>query len=484
TSAGNSAYTATAIAQTPAPAPAAPSGLVATPVTTSQIDLTWTDNSGGQASFLLERQTGSGAMSQVALLGPGATSYSDTGLAAGTQYGYVVIATNTGGDSAPSNTATATTPAPAPVPTTTDVTLGTGGAKSIQYTDPDGTTGVITFNGPGSIVLHFSAGTVVGASRASKGKVLSGRATIVGISAVGTTTRSTLTLSGRGGDRLLSVGSISASGAMGSIMARNVDVTGDVNIAGGVRSVHLHSAHGGNFSVPSAAQVAVTGDFADQVNASALGTFTAGSISSGDWSVAGAVGVMRVVGSASFSLTAAAMRSMSVGGGLTGSTLTFTSPASGASMSLRTLVVHGLLVGSTINSAGNIGTVQAAGLSGSKLYAGVSGLVAGQTLPTTSAQLSSAVLRVLTLSGRGTSAADVNSAIAAGIIGQLNLGTIQTANGGVRFGVAAHLIASLVGTDVSTRKHLALRKLNSASNTSAMLAGEGISGQDLIVQVM
>src|SRR5205085_9576993 len=53
---------------------------------------------------------------QVALLGSPATSYSDTGLSAGTTYYYEVVATNSAGDSGPSNVASATTTQPAQPP--------------------------------------------------------------------------------------------------------------------------------------------------------------------------------------------------------------------------------------------------------------------------------------------------------------------------------------------------------------------------------
>ncbi len=95
--------------------PAAPSNLKATSVSTSQINLAWTDNAGNETGFKVERKTGSGgAWGQVATPGANATSWSNTGLAAATTYYYRVRATNAGGDSAYSNEASATTPAPPP----------------------------------------------------------------------------------------------------------------------------------------------------------------------------------------------------------------------------------------------------------------------------------------------------------------------------------------------------------------------------------
>lgn len=109
---GNSTASNTATATTSAAAvaaPAAPSGLAASVISSSQINLTWTDNSNNETGFIVQRQTAGGAWTQVAAPGAGTTSYSNTGLTASTAYSYRVLATNTGGTSAASNTASGTT---------------------------------------------------------------------------------------------------------------------------------------------------------------------------------------------------------------------------------------------------------------------------------------------------------------------------------------------------------------------------------------
>jgi len=104
----------------------APSGLTATAVSTSQINLAWTaaTDSVGVTGYLVERCQGSGctAFGQVASVA--GTTYSDAGLAAATSYSYRVRATDaTGNLSGFSNTATAATPAP---PDTTPPTAPSG----------------------------------------------------------------------------------------------------------------------------------------------------------------------------------------------------------------------------------------------------------------------------------------------------------------------------------------------------------------------
>jgi len=102
----------------PVTPPAAPTGLTASAVSSSQINLAWTDNATNETGFKIERCTGPGCtnFAQIATVGVGVTSYANTGLAASTSYSYRVRATNTGGDSAYSNTATAVTQAPPAIP--------------------------------------------------------------------------------------------------------------------------------------------------------------------------------------------------------------------------------------------------------------------------------------------------------------------------------------------------------------------------------
>ncbi len=114
---GNSAYSNIANATTPAaPAPAAPSGLTATPISHTQVNLSWTDNSSSENGFRIERCTGAGCTSfaEIAAVGPNVTIYSDSGRSPSTDYRYRVLAFNAGGNSAYSNIANATTLPPPP----------------------------------------------------------------------------------------------------------------------------------------------------------------------------------------------------------------------------------------------------------------------------------------------------------------------------------------------------------------------------------
>jgi hypothetical protein len=100
----------TIIVQAATSTPAAPSGLSATVVSSSQIDLTWTDNSGfNEDGFKVERSSGGNSWTQIATVGPSVTTYASTGLNANKSYSYRVRAYNVLGNSAYSATASAKT---------------------------------------------------------------------------------------------------------------------------------------------------------------------------------------------------------------------------------------------------------------------------------------------------------------------------------------------------------------------------------------
>ena len=104
-----------ALAKPPATSkvPAAPTNLVATARSSSQIDLTWKDNASNETGFKIERTIDKISWTQIATAGANVTSYSNTtGLSASITYTYRVRAYNKFGNSAYSNEASATTIAP------------------------------------------------------------------------------------------------------------------------------------------------------------------------------------------------------------------------------------------------------------------------------------------------------------------------------------------------------------------------------------
>lgn len=130
------------------PLPATPGNLTATAVSSSQINLTWTTNGNTAATYSVFRSTTSGftanATTQVAA-GLQTTAYSDTGLASGMKYYYVVEASNTAGNSSPSSQASATTVSTGPAaPSNLTATETSASQVNLAWT-PSATPGV-TYN--------------------------------------------------------------------------------------------------------------------------------------------------------------------------------------------------------------------------------------------------------------------------------------------------------------------------------------------------
>jgi serine protease AprX len=88
--------------------PAAPSGLTGTVLTSTSIRLNWVDNSNNETGFSIQRCSGANCtnFAQIATVGAGVTTYTNTGLTSGQRYRYRVRAFNTVGNSAFSNIVT------------------------------------------------------------------------------------------------------------------------------------------------------------------------------------------------------------------------------------------------------------------------------------------------------------------------------------------------------------------------------------------
>jgi suppressor of ftsI len=96
------------------PIPYAPTALVSSPLSSSDISLQWSDNSLDETSFEIERSIDGVQFSAVSSVPADTSAYIDSGLNASTQYTYRVFAKNAAGNSEYSNTANATTDEPVP----------------------------------------------------------------------------------------------------------------------------------------------------------------------------------------------------------------------------------------------------------------------------------------------------------------------------------------------------------------------------------
>ena len=115
--------------------PIAPSGLTTSVASSSQINLSWTDNSTNETGFSIERRTGSDAYSQIAQVGANTRTFSNVNLSGGTEYTYRVVAFNGAGNSSYSNEATATTlSAPPSAPSNLRATVNSSSQITLTWT--------------------------------------------------------------------------------------------------------------------------------------------------------------------------------------------------------------------------------------------------------------------------------------------------------------------------------------------------------------
>jgi PKD repeat protein len=113
--------------------PAAPTGLTAT-ASGSTVTLRWSDNATNETGQSIYVASGSGAFSKAADVAAGQITAQLTGFGAGT-YRFYVIASNSAGSSAQSNTAQITISASAQAAFTFTPTSGTAGSTTFTFTD-------------------------------------------------------------------------------------------------------------------------------------------------------------------------------------------------------------------------------------------------------------------------------------------------------------------------------------------------------------
>jgi predicted phage tail protein len=116
---GNSGFTNTTNATTTSGVnePAVPTNLNAEAISSTQIYLSWTDNSNNEEGFMIERSlNGTADWSEIASVGAGITNFENINLTPSTTYYYRVRAYNAIGNSGFSNTVNATTHGDMPIP--------------------------------------------------------------------------------------------------------------------------------------------------------------------------------------------------------------------------------------------------------------------------------------------------------------------------------------------------------------------------------
>lgn len=292
--------------------------------------------------------------------------------------------------------------------------------KTVQFTEADGTLTTITLTGDGSADVRF-----VNATQQTPGKtgttIVNGSGVeLLGIDVTGSTTRTKLLASGKGGtDGVGIVKAITTDGSMASIGGRGVLLADDINVSGTLGSV--------------TASRMLNADIA----ADSIGTIK----------VAGEVAVSTVTPRAPFAAGQFALRS-------------FTS---------------GDFINSRISAVGAIGNVKVKSMTFSEIHSGVTN--ADVDFPTTSDLSADGAIgnvTIKTFSG---------SAIAADTLGRLKFGTITTANAGDPFGITADVIGGLQASNES-RQRLKLGFTDDPASLAAQLAAQSFATGDFVIRLV
>ncbi|MGV3721552.1 MAG: Calx-beta domain-containing protein, partial [Actinomycetota bacterium] len=113
-----------------------PGNLSASVASSTSLRLDWTDRSGNETGFEIQRKTLGGEFATVQAVSANSTTYTDNGLLTGTPYIYRVRSVSAAGSSGFSNEASATTLPPAPAaPTGLSATAQDGGVVRLSWTD-------------------------------------------------------------------------------------------------------------------------------------------------------------------------------------------------------------------------------------------------------------------------------------------------------------------------------------------------------------
>ncbi len=133
----NTALTAAQVLAIATAPPSVPTGLAVTPVSSSSVNLSWTDASTNETGFQIERSLtlGSG-YSPVDTTAANAVTSSDAGLTASTAYYYRIRAINAGGMSSYTSEVSVTTPAAIPaIPSGLTATAASPTSINLSWTD-------------------------------------------------------------------------------------------------------------------------------------------------------------------------------------------------------------------------------------------------------------------------------------------------------------------------------------------------------------
>jgi hypothetical protein len=313
------------------------------------------------------------------------------------------------------------------------ITLGDGGAKSIVFTDADGTVATLKLTRGAAAVQML--GDNIATTTSTKGVLVTGSNLRIGAIDMTQSSMSTaLKVAGKGGNGRITAGRIRSDNSVGQIRGKVLDIGCEVFINGQMKKLDLGStAAMGNTVVWITGSGAAPGVTFDQVRdltficGSSLKQFRANA-----W-LASANGINQ--------LTAPSVGKVQVRGDFAPD-MTLTDAA--ALASIKSLKVTGHMTGSTIRAASSVKQVAAQSLRDGGILVGLDASAPQGSVPASTALFANraAVLGRVKLSGASGSNLS-NSVIAAWTLGRADLREIQTDNNGTPLGVSAGKLGRL-----------------------------------------
>jgi hypothetical protein len=293
---------------------------------------------------------------------------------------------------------------------TFDVTIGVltfAAGKNATYTDASGDVVTVSLKGPGSGQVLFNA-----PGNADAGEILLSDSTPA----------SALKITSAGAGT--SIAAIRANGAMKSITGKNADLAGAMNVAGGVAKIQFRNALG-SIELGGTAPASIAVAQAHDLSIAAAAAIK--SIKAAEWLDAdGTPDVITAPTINAIAVKAAFQADVTAG-------------------VIGKITVGGEMAGVAFRADQSIARITAGSIKGSSVFAGV----IGTALPTspddfTGGAVGTSAIRALKVKSKaGGSFSDTR--IAAAQIAKLALGSINTVNGGMSFGVAGLTIKTVTG---------------------------------------
>ena len=371
------------------------------------------------------------------------------------------------------------------------VIVGSGAAKSVMFTDANGTQAQVMLAGPGTASVNFD-GTGLSQSANAKGLVVNGsNISVRSITVNGTTGQSNFQIITTK-NKALTIGDITVGGGLNGLLAHSVTVAGDITTGSGVHILQLAGAANGTISIGSGK----VGNIAVQVGAMTNVSFNSAipvtTLVASQWVndpgedlsiTAPTINAINIAHDLTADVTTGSIISVNVRGTISSSTFNLTTPLTPLGKSLQTLNVGGGLASTTINAGGNVGSVNAGSMTDSFLYAGLVASPSGPFPSVTTDFRNTATIFAVNIR-RGASATFSNSVIAGYNVNAVNLGTVSQSNGGNAYGVAAHDVHSATVKDLATGKTIHVSNPPTTTTFTNTLSSKGVTPGDLEVLIV